>query len=126
MTTKAPADRMKEIVDIHRLELLAENSMKRQDLYSALQSYQQVLSLKIKLKNKVGQARTLNSIGKLCYEMGDYQSGRQYHRELIGLLEKLSSDRIKKNFYRDLIDFYGGLGDIEAVNTLKQCLRGIK
>lgn len=125
MTTKPPENRMKEIVDIHRLELLAENSLKKQDLYSALESYQQVLSLKIKLKNKIGQARTLNSIGKLCYKLGDYQAGRQYHRELIVLLNKLNSSKIKMNFYHDLIEFYQNMGDFDTVKEIEKNLRSL-
>lgn len=113
------------IIELHKLELDAENYLKNRDLYNALNIQQKILQLKILLKNRVGQARTLLTMGKLYYEIGNYQKSREYHRYLIELLEESNGILIKKDFFKELYEFYSKIGDTNTANQLIERLNFI-
>ncbi|MBD3351509.1 MAG: tetratricopeptide repeat protein [Candidatus Lokiarchaeota archaeon] len=109
---------MRDIVEIHKLELSAKNSSKVRELHKALEMYHRVLRLKSALKNKVGTARTLKSIGRLYYELGDYQKSKLYHDKLMELLDSLTAVQMKIDFYRYLRGFYEIIGDLAVIEFI--------
>lgn len=125
MTEDLDQKSMDYIIELHKLELDAENYFKNRDLYNALNIHQKILQLKILLKNRVGQARTLFVMGKLFYEIGDFQKSREYHRYLVELLDQSTGNLIKKNFYKDLIEFYSKIGDITTSNQIFERLNAL-
>jgi hypothetical protein len=114
------------IIALHKLELDAENYFKNRDLFNALNLHQKILQLKILLKNRVGQARTLYTMGKLYYEIGNVQKSQEYHKYLVDLLEDSTSNMIKIDFYKDLLEFYNSIGDNSTSSKIDNRLKELQ
>ncbi len=118
---------MRVLVELHRLELQAQFYLESGNCTKALELYQRILNLKADLKSVGGhvggRCRAMFEVGKLYHNLGRSEDGWRYHGELLKLLDNLSGNRIKLDFYKDLRTYYVTRGDLEAVSLFNQRIK---
>ena len=114
MTEFSNGKSIHQIVELHKLELMAQKS---ENPYKTLEIYHRILHLRSILKNNYGQCRVLHKIGVLYWNIGEPSKCSEYHSYLIEMLEHFSG-QIRKNLLSPLMGFYSEIGDRKTIDFL--------
>jgi len=98
---------MKDLINLFKLELEAQSRLNSNDYQNAIKIYNEIYIKRIQLKNFIGAIKALCIITKTYFELGNELNWKIWHKKLIDELEQYSlNSNFKKDFYKNLIDFY--------------------
>jgi tetratricopeptide (TPR) repeat protein len=90
------------------------------DLDSARAGYEQALAIRRSARDQRGEAISLNQLGNLCYDRGDYSGALEHYRPALDLFRKVGDRRGEAWSLSGLGTIYLRCGDCEAARASYQ------